>query len=196
MEPGNYYEDKAKRQFINQNKKNITQKSDHSKNGTEKWKDTAKGMGTDLVVGVLGGGLVAAAIGKPALLVGLAVSGYGHYAQNKMISALGLGIMASGTMSALNSKAEAPVLTDRVRAFGEELKRKLFLDKLFPNKGESLNGPKLIKQADQIPKASDFVQYADQKQQMQAQKTPNLKDKQNTLQKNDAEDLDFNDRIY
>ncbi len=197
MEPGNYYEDKSKRQFVNQTKKNATQKTGQTENSSEKWKDTAKGVGTDLVVGVLGGGLVAAAIGKPALLVGLAISGYGHYAQNKMISALGLGIMASGTMSALNSKAVAPTLNERVRAFGEELKRKLFLDKLLKTKVENLNGlnPTVIKQPVQTPKASDFVQYQEIQHEKPAERPTNLngmrEEKEST-----TDDWDFNERIY
>jgi hypothetical protein len=198
MEPGNYYEDKSKRQFVNQTKKNATQKTGQKENSSEKWKDTAKGVGTDLVVGVLGGGLVAAAIGKPALFVGLAISGYGHYAQNKMISALGLGIMASGTMSALNNKSEAPVLSERVRAFGEELKRKLFLDKLLPSKVENLNGPKsnVIKQPAPTPKASDFVKFQDQQQEKQAENPTHLNVVREMQQESTTEEWDFNERIY
>lgn len=130
MDTSNYYEDKTKRQFLNETSKKPKQKVEEQDKKPQVWKETAKGVGTDLVIGVLGGGLAAALIGKSSFLVGLVVSGYGHYAQNKIISALGLGIMASGTMSALNSKGEEPKIAERLVAFKEELKRKLFLDKI------------------------------------------------------------------
>lgn len=139
MDNQNYYEDKENRQFFNKTAKVPKQKPEQEEKEPEKWKETAKGVGTDLVIGVLGGGLLAAAIGRPAFLVGLAVSGYGHYAQNKVISALGLGIMASGTMSALNKKGEDPNMKERLIAFREELKRKIYLDKLLPVGKESLS---------------------------------------------------------
>jgi len=180
MEQGNYYEDKAKRQFVNQTKKNATLKTGEMENSTEKGKNTATAVKTDLVIRVLGGDFMAAAIGKPAMFVGLAISGYGHYAQNKMISALGLGIMASGTMSTLN---------ERVRAFGEELKRKLLLDKLLADKVENLAGTKqaVMNQPPRAPQTSNFVQYQDWKQERLTQGTPDFKGKQDNLQKDETE---------
>src|SRR4051812_1169561 len=50
----------------------------------------------DLVVGVVGGGLAGAAIGKPSLLVGLGTSLMGHYIGSSMATSFGLGMMASG----------------------------------------------------------------------------------------------------
>lgn len=142
MDTCNYYEDKAKRQFQNETVKNAKVKHEKEENTAGNLKATAKGVGTDLVIGVLGGGLIAAAIGKPAFLIGLAVSSYGHYVKNRMISALGLGIMASGTMSALNNKGEQPNLEKRLIEFREELKRKLYLDKLIPEQKNTQKGSK------------------------------------------------------
>jgi hypothetical protein len=101
-----------------------------------KLKSTAEGMGLDILVGVLGGGVASALLGKYSFLVGLGVSGIGHFSENKTLTALGLGMMASGTFTALTSKQqdEKKPLPDRIKerleAFQDELKRKVFLDKI------------------------------------------------------------------
>ena len=73
-----------------------------------KVKDAATELGKDLVVGVIGGGVAGAVLGRLSFIVGAAVSGVGHYAKSRIASALGLGMMASGTyqaMSGMNGKS-------------------------------------------------------------------------------------------
>lgn len=206
MESTNYYEDKANRQFLNETNKISKRKFEQPEEKPEKWKDTAKGVGTDLLVGVLGGGLAAATIGKPAFLVGLVISGYGHYTENKVISALGLGMMASGTMTAFNGKTQAPNLPDRLKEFQEELKRKLFLDKLFPaTKKDSVNGVEQIleKQRTPIKKSatSDFLSN-DEIEKPTINNSPSselngtVEKKKNPFTNNHFDDWRTNGRIY
>ena len=45
------------------------------------------------------GGFAGAAIGRPSLLIGLVASGAGHYLENKLLSSLGMGLMASNNFS-------------------------------------------------------------------------------------------------
>src|SRR5688572_3267353 len=123
METTNYYADKSNRKLLNGKKKSARIKSEVSSDKNEKWKETAKDVGKDLLVGVMGGGLASATIGKPSFLVGLVLSAYGHHTENKSVSALGLGMMASSSMTALNSQGKAPKLPERLKLFQEELKR-------------------------------------------------------------------------
>ncbi len=51
--------------------------------------------GKELLICVVGGGLVGAAIGKPSLLVGLGITGAGHYMDNRMATMFGIGVMAA-----------------------------------------------------------------------------------------------------
>lgn len=196
MEPSNYYEEKSKRQFVNENKKTTKEKLMEAEEKSGDWKETAKDVGTDLVVGVLGGGLAAAAIGKPSLLVGLVISGYAHHTKNKILSALGLGMMASGTMSALTGKSQAPNMADRLGAFKDELKRKLFLDKLLPTKKPSLEGINSLTEEKReivVPTASDFAMNEKTKSEAIDIHTE-LNGSQISIDK--YFDWDFNERIY
>ena len=58
-------------------------------------KNSALETGKDILVGVLGGGLIGAAIGKPSLIVGIVTTGVGHYSGNKLTQLLGIGLMAA-----------------------------------------------------------------------------------------------------
>src|SRR5438552_4644444 len=58
-------------------------------------KNTMLETGKDVLIGVLGGGLIGAAIGKPSLIVGIVTTGAGHYTGNKLVQILGIGMMAS-----------------------------------------------------------------------------------------------------
>lgn len=58
-------------------------------------KNSALETGKGILIGVLGGGLIGAAIGRPSLLVGIVTTGVGHYSGNKPIQLLGLGMMAA-----------------------------------------------------------------------------------------------------
>lgn len=111
----------------------------------EKINKTTKGLTNDLLLGVIGGGLAGAVLGKYSFFAGLAIAGYGHYSDNKMLGTIGLGMMASGTASALlGGKAQDPKLsqmekvTERVKAFTGELKRKVWIDKW--DSPDGLNG--------------------------------------------------------
>jgi hypothetical protein len=58
-------------------------------------KNTAIETGKDLLIGVVGGGLVGAAIGKPSLITGIAVTGIGHFLGHRWLSLFGVGVMAA-----------------------------------------------------------------------------------------------------
>ena len=58
-------------------------------------KNTLLETGKDILIGVLGGGLIGAVIGKPSLAVGIITTGAGHYTDNKLIQLLGIGMMAA-----------------------------------------------------------------------------------------------------
>ena len=47
-------------------------------------KNTVLETGKDLLVAVLGGGLIGSAIGRPSLAIGLVTTGTGHYTQNRL----------------------------------------------------------------------------------------------------------------
>jgi hypothetical protein len=66
----------------------------------EKIKDSVVQTGKDLLIGVIGGGIAGAVIGKTSLLIGAGVTGYGHFAQKPMISTFGIGMMAASGFNA------------------------------------------------------------------------------------------------
>jgi hypothetical protein len=101
----------------------------------------------DLVVGVVGGGIAGAAIGKPSLFVGLGTSLIGHYSGVPMVTSLGLGMMASGGYQIgsglMNGVSGIDGVKERVKSFGENIKQRLYLDKIIKPKkqtDESANG--------------------------------------------------------
>ncbi len=102
-------------------------------------KNTAIETGKGILVGVLGGGLIGAAIGRPSLLVGIVTTGLGHYSGNKLTQLLGLGLMAANgfqknkTVSGLEG---LDGIKERMQAYKESFSEKLYLDKL-KNKGLS-----------------------------------------------------------
>ncbi len=176
MEESNYYEDKKNRQFLdNTAEKNKTsdkprpaaKQKEETQN--ENLSRTAKEVGTDVVAGMLGGGLGATILGRYSFFAGLLVSGFGHYTKNKYVARLGLGIMASSSMSAAHGVKQDPKagvlsnIQERVKAFGQELQRKLLLDKLLAGKKQNetkaedhLNGATLQNEIVNIPPAQAF----------------------------------------
>ena len=106
-------------------------------------KNTLLETGKDLLVGVIGGGLVGAAIGRASLGVGALVAGVGHYSDNKMATVFGVGMMASngfqksGGVGGLDGMDG---IKDRLLAYKETFSEKLFLDKLIPKKSSATNG--------------------------------------------------------
>jgi hypothetical protein len=100
--------------------------------------------GKGILVGVLGGGLIGAAIGRPSLLVGILTTGAGHYTGNKLVQLFGLGIMASnsfqkatGTVSGLEG---LDGIKERLQAYKEALTERLYLDKIIKKKQAATNG--------------------------------------------------------
>lgn len=97
-------------------------------------KNTAIETGKGILVGVLGGGLLGAAIGKPSFIVGIITTGVGHYSGNKLTQMLGIGMMAANGFN----KSTATVsgiegldgVKERLQAFKESFSEKIYLDKL------------------------------------------------------------------
>jgi len=127
----NRYEKKAqKNYFLNGLHGNVATKND--------LKSTALMTGKDLLVGVLGGGLIGAAIGKPSLLVGIITTGAGHYTGNRLVQLLGIGLMASNGFSKSTSVSGLEGLEgvkDRLLAYKVSFSEKLYLDKILKKAG-------------------------------------------------------------
>lgn len=93
-----------------------------------------------LAVGVVGGGLAGAAIGKPSLAIGLGTTLTGNYLKSPLLSTFGMGMMASGGYqigSGLKGTDGLDGAKDRVKAFGQSIKERLYLDKIIKKKGET-----------------------------------------------------------
>jgi hypothetical protein len=100
-------------------------------------KNTLIETGKDLLIGVIGGGLVGSAIGKPSLLIGIGVSGLGHFMGNRLVSLAGIGMMAANgfqtkTVNGPDDGMEG--IKDRVMAFKDSFGQKLYLDKILKKK--------------------------------------------------------------
>lgn len=103
--------------------------------------------GKDLLIGAIGGGLAGAILGRSSLLVGIAVTGISNYLKLRAGTSFGIGMMASGgyqTMSSVNGPSQNGFegVKERMQAFKEDLKQKLFLDKILKTKkaDESTDG--------------------------------------------------------
>jgi hypothetical protein len=102
-------------------------------------KQAAIDTGKDLLIGAIGGGLAGAILGRSSLLVGIAVTGISHYLKLKAGASFGIGMMASGgyqTISSVNGTPQSGLegVKERMQAFKEDLKQKLFLDKILKTK--------------------------------------------------------------
>lgn len=133
METPNYYEERAKRTLSS------TPESENNKQGSGKnddLMDVLKKVAIDAGISVAGGGLGSATLGQYSFLAGFALTAYAHYERSDKLRTLGIGLMASSPMTHCakqDPKAGTVENTmERLKAFGEELKRKLFLDKLVP----------------------------------------------------------------
>ncbi|MEP7374719.1 MAG: hypothetical protein ABI675_15090 [Chitinophagaceae bacterium] len=97
----------------------------------------------DLVLVVLGGGVIAAVSGKVALPVGFIITGTGYYTNNKILQLLGAGTMAAngfqktGTVQGLDG---LDGVKERLQAYKESLKEKFFIDKLLKKKETTTSG--------------------------------------------------------
>lgn len=122
--------------------------SEHAKRDIKK---TAIDTGRDVLLGAIGGGLAGAVIGRSSFLVGIAVTGVGHYMGSDGAASFGIGMMASGGYQAVAGAMNGPEkegfegVKERMAAFKEEFKKKLFLDKIIKpkateDKTETTNG--------------------------------------------------------
>ena len=97
--------------------------------------------GKDLVIGVIGGGLLGSAIGKPSLLIGLGVTGAGHYMGSRLLSLAGIGMMAANGFQTktVNGPDDSAIdgIKDRVVAFKDTFSEKLYLDKFMKKKTDT-----------------------------------------------------------
>lgn len=96
-------------------------------------KNTALETGKDILVCVFGGGVIAAAIGKPSLAVGLVTTGIGHYSGSKLTQLLGIGMMAGGGFqrnTAMSGLEGLGGVKERLLAYKEGIFERLYLDKL------------------------------------------------------------------
>lgn len=139
MEKKNSYEKAAKKKGL---LGEITKDLDTEHNV----KNSAIETGKDIIVGVLGGGVVGAFIGKASLLVGAAVTGIGHYTKSRLASIFGIGMMAANgfqkpsqdTVSGTDGKSGNFIedAKERVMTFKDNFSQKLYLDKLQSKKKE------------------------------------------------------------
>lgn len=95
--------------------------------------------GKDLVIGVIGGGVAGAVVGRASLILGVGVTLASYYMGSKEAAMFGVGMMAAngfqkltGTVNGVND----PELTgfegvkDRVMTFKDTFSQKLWLDKI------------------------------------------------------------------
>src|SRR4051812_38746994 len=133
METPNYYEEQAKSSEPEKKKAKKKEKIPHS-NNEENFTEVIKGVLTDAGVSVLGGGLASALLGRLSLPIGLLITGYGHHKKNNALRILGIGIIASSSMTnRVENNPKATFVentTNRIKAFVDELKSKLSFDLL------------------------------------------------------------------
>jgi len=103
---------------------------------------TAVETGKDLLIGVVGGGLAGAMIGKPSLLVGILVTGAGHFTNNRLAQLIGVGMMASNGFqpgsSSTNGLDGIDGVKDRLMAYKDSFSQKFYLDKFMKKKMAAL----------------------------------------------------------
>lgn len=97
-------------------------------------KNTAIETGKDILIGAIGGGLIAAVIGKPSMLVGIGMTGAGHYLDNGLLKILGIGVMASNGLLGQSGYSKDAIMS-RVQSLKGNISEKLFIDKLLGKKG-------------------------------------------------------------
>lgn len=119
-----------------------------NKTVSEKVKDSAIQTGKDLLIGVIGGGIAGAVIGKSSLLIGAAVTGYGHYAEKPTVATFGIGMMAASGFNAGTNSTQGidgfskEDMKARLMNFKDSFTSKLFLDKILKKKQKTEEGTK------------------------------------------------------
>lgn len=126
----NKYEQKAKQKALMGTHDSAAVETKHD------FKKTAAYTGRDILFGGIAGSLAGAVVGRSSLLVGIAVTGVGHYFGSPSAAMFGVGMMASGGYQTVNAamngteKEGLEGIKERFGNFKENLKRQLFLDKL------------------------------------------------------------------
>jgi len=131
----NRYQQKA-------NKKHFLSGMSRGVSGKGNVKNTVLETGKDILVGVLGGGLIGAVIGKPSLAVGILTTGAGHYTGNRLVQLVGIGLMAANGFQKSETVAGLEGLDgvkERLQAYKLSLQEKFYLDKLL-KKNAATNG--------------------------------------------------------
>jgi hypothetical protein len=98
-------------------------------------KNTAIETGKMILLGVFAGGLGSAIIGKNSFGIGLLTAGIGHYTGNRIISIMGLGMMATSGVnrsSGVSGLEGLDGVKERVMAFKEDLLDKTYLNRILP----------------------------------------------------------------
>jgi len=121
--------------------------TDTAKTTGVKVKDSVIQTGKDLLIGVIGGGIAGAVIGKSSLLIGAGITGYGHYANKPTLTTFGIGMMAASGFNAGTNPTNGvdgfskEDVKARLMNFKDSFTSKLFLDKIIKKKTEeSANG--------------------------------------------------------
>jgi len=91
--------------------------------------------GKDILIGVVGGGLIGAAIGKPSLIIGIGVTGTGHYTGNRLATLLGIGMMAANGFQQSKSVQgldgmDMQSIKGRLTAYKDNFIEKTYIDKV------------------------------------------------------------------
>ncbi len=112
-----------------------------------KLKNTAIETVKELVVGVIGGGLAGAAIGRASLITGAVISGIGHYTDTRLASIFGFGMMASNgfqkssdSVSGTDKQGFLEGIKERVLTYKDSLLTKFYADKIMKKKQQSSSG--------------------------------------------------------
>ena len=134
METPNYYEERSKKPSEHKNTEKNKVSTETKEDRTGDLPAVIKNVMADAGLAVLGGGFTSAMLGRLSLPVGLLLTGYGHYKKNSTLRILGIGIMASSSMTnRIENNPKATFVentTNRIKAFADELKSKLGLDLL------------------------------------------------------------------
>ncbi len=103
-------------------------------------KNTLIETGKDLLIGVIGGGLIGSAIGKPSLAIGIGVTGVGHFMGSRLLSLAGIGMMAANGFQTQTVSGPEDIMDgvkDRMVAFKDTFSQKLYLDKIMKKKADA-----------------------------------------------------------
>ncbi len=103
-------------------------------------KNTLIETGKDLLIGVIGGGLIGSAIGKPSLAIGIGITGVGHYMGSRLMSLAGIGMMAANGFQSKTINGPEDTMDgvkDRMVAFKDTFSQKLYLDKFMKKKTDA-----------------------------------------------------------